>query len=156
MDFDPENSEMSLVVDKFRQKRQKKTYRVYEYLIHKGYKFPRQDEVLAKNNGQLVHPLDNALLLREHGYTPDWPTAMEIIRQGGHTSTRVDMAETVEVTHRSGGVCFIAHPGRREMSFTFYDPAFCQMNCVQMCQLMGSKFIIHHIAQRVSKYTWST
>lgn len=121
--FDPENSEISLIIDKFRQKREKKMHKVYEYLIHKGYKFPRQDEVLAKNNGQLVHPLDNALLLREHGYAPDWSTAMEIIRQGGYTSTRVDMAETVEVTHRSGGVCLIAHPGRQETGFTFYDPA---------------------------------
>jgi predicted metal-dependent phosphoesterase TrpH len=33
-----------------------------------------------------------------------------------------DMAETVDAIHRSGGVCLIAHPGRREGGFTFYDP----------------------------------
>jgi predicted metal-dependent phosphoesterase TrpH len=32
-----------------------------------------------------------------------------------------DMAQTVEAAHRSGAVCLIAHPGRREQNFTFYD-----------------------------------
>ncbi len=121
--FDPENSEISSIIDKFMQVRQENVYRIYEYLIRKKYKFPRQDEVLAKNNGKLLHPLDNALLLREHGYAPDWSAAVEIIRQAGYYTTRMDMAAAVEVVHRSGGVCLIAHPGRREGGFTFYDLA---------------------------------
>ncbi len=32
------------------------------------------------------------------------------------------MAETVNAAHRSGAVSLIAHPGRRESGFTFYDP----------------------------------
>ncbi|HYT33658.1 MAG TPA: PHP domain-containing protein, partial [Ktedonobacteraceae bacterium] len=27
----------------------------------------------------------------------------------------------VDAAHRSGAVCLIAHPGRREQNFTFYD-----------------------------------
>jgi 3',5'-nucleoside bisphosphate phosphatase len=121
--FDYENHELIAIVNKFRKKRQKNMYEIYEKLLQKGYTFPNQQEVLAKNNGKLLHPLDNGILLREHGYAPNWSTAMEIIREAGYHSTRLDMAETVEAVHRSGGVCLIAHPGRRESGFTFYDPA---------------------------------
>ena len=121
--FDPEKSYISSIIDKFTQMRQDNIYRIYDYLLQKGYKFPRQEEVLAKNKGKLQHPLDNALLLHEHGYAEDWSGAVEIIRQAGYSTTRMDMAETVEEVHRSGAVCLIAHPGRRETNFTFYDPA---------------------------------
>jgi predicted metal-dependent phosphoesterase TrpH len=33
------------------------------------------------------------------------------------------MATTVDAAHRSGAVCLIAHPGRNERNFTFYDLA---------------------------------
>src|SRR5712691_9181982 len=32
------------------------------------------------------------------------------------------MGETVAAAHKSGAVCLIAHPGRREHGFTFYPP----------------------------------
>lgn len=121
--FDPENNGLIAIVEKFRQIRQENMYEIYDTLLHKGYTFPNQQEVLAKNNGELLHPLDNGILLREHGYAPDWPTAVKIVREAGYHSIRLDMAEVVEVVHGSGGVCLIAHPGRRENGFTFYDPA---------------------------------
>ena len=121
--FDHENSEIIAVIEKFRKAKQENMYDIYDRLQQKGYTFPNQQEVLAKNNGKLVHPLDNGILLREHGYAPDWPSAIQIIREAGYHSTRLDMAEAVEAVHRSGGVCLIAHPGRRESGFTFYDPA---------------------------------
>lgn len=121
--FDPENKSLMAIIAKFAQIRHDNMYEIYDKLIHDGYTFPNQEEVLAKNNGKLLHPLDNGILLREHGYAPDWSTAMKMIREAGYHSTRLDMAETVEVVHKSGGVCLIAHPGRRETGFTFYDPA---------------------------------
>jgi predicted metal-dependent phosphoesterase TrpH len=121
--FDPKNSELIAIVEKFLRIRQENMYEIYDKLLQKGYTFPNQQEALARNNGKLLHPLDNGILLREHGYAPDWPTAIKIIREAGYHSTRLDMAETVEAVHGSGGVCLIAHPGRRESGFTFYDPA---------------------------------
>ena len=99
------------------------TYQVHDELLRRGYKFPREEEILAENGGKLRRPADNGRLLREHGYASDWQTALKIIREAGFRSIMADMAETVEVAHRSGAVCLIAHPGRREQSFTFYDPA---------------------------------
>ncbi len=48
---------------------------------------------------------------------------MQMITEAGFTSIKADMAETVDAVHKSGGVCLIAHPGRRESGFTFYDSA---------------------------------
>ena len=45
-----------------------------------------------------------------------------MIREAGFRSIMADMAETVDAAHRSDAVCLIAHPGRREHGFTFYDP----------------------------------
>ena len=47
---------------------------------------------------------------------------MRIVIDAGYRSDRVDMARTVDAVHRSGGVALIAHPGRRERGFTFYEP----------------------------------
>jgi predicted metal-dependent phosphoesterase TrpH len=97
------------------------THQVYDELLRKGYQFPRQQEVLADNGRKLRRPADNGRLLREHGYASDWPTALRMIREAGFRSIMADMAMTVDAAHRSGAVCLIAHPGRREGGFTFYD-----------------------------------
>src|SRR5216683_95132 len=49
-------------------------------------------------------------------------TGLLTIREAGFYSMLADMAETVDAAHRSGAVCLIAHPGRHEQGFTFYDP----------------------------------
>jgi len=43
------------------------------------------------------------------------------IREAGFVSIHADMALTVDAAHRSGAVALIAHPGRREQGFTYYD-----------------------------------
>lgn len=121
--FDPENNELMSIVESFTQIQQENMYEIYRNLLRKGYTFPDQEKILAKSGGKLLHPLDNSILLYEHGYTPDWSTTMKLVREAGYHPTKVDMAETVEVTHRSGGVCLIAHPGRHDAGFTFYSLA---------------------------------
>jgi predicted metal-dependent phosphoesterase TrpH len=64
-------------------------------------------------------------LLIKHGYVNDWPTALEMIRDAGYREMLADIAEVVEVVHRSGGVALIAHPGRglhNPQEFTYYTP----------------------------------
>ena len=121
--FDPQRNELSYLTEKIVRLQLENTQAVNEELQRKGYPFPRQEELLKENEGKLRRPSDNALLLREHGYAPSWQTAMQMITEAGFTSIKADMAETVDAVHRSGGVCLIAHPGRRESGFTFYDPA---------------------------------
>lgn len=121
--FDAEQNELGDVTRAVVQQQLENTHAVHEELLKRGYNFPREAEVLAENGGELRRPVDNARLLREHGLAPDMRTAMHMIREAGFHSVMADMAETVDAAHRSGAVCLIAHPGRREGGFTFYDTA---------------------------------
>jgi predicted metal-dependent phosphoesterase TrpH len=121
--FDPQQNELAPLIARIVRQKLENTYEVNETLRKRGYDFPRQEEVLAKNEGKLRYSNDNALLLREHGHATDWRSAMQMIRDAGYHTIRADMAETVEAVHKSGGVCLIAHPGRREGGFTYYDTA---------------------------------
>ncbi len=120
--FDPQQIYLSAVTENTVQKQLENTHEVHDELLRRGYTFPREEEVLADNGGKLNRPADNGRLLREHGYASDWQTALKMIREAGFRSIMADMAETVDAAHRSDAVCLIAHPGRREHGFTFYDP----------------------------------
>ncbi|MBE3561599.1 MAG: PHP domain-containing protein [Ktedonobacteraceae bacterium] len=119
--FDPQQNEIGAIAAKVAQLQLENTYQVYEELRRKGYDFPRQQEILAESDGRLVRPIDNATLLREHGYAPDRNTALHMIREAGFRVIHADLGEVVEAAHRSGAVCLISHPGRRESGFTYYD-----------------------------------
>jgi predicted metal-dependent phosphoesterase TrpH len=121
--FDPQQNYLRAITEMVVGRQLDNTYEVYEELRRKGYEFTRQEEVLADNGGKLRRPADNGRLLREHGYAPDWQSALQIIREAGFRSMMADMATTVDAAHRSGAVCLIAHPGRNERNFTFYDIA---------------------------------
>ncbi len=121
--FSTEKNELLSITERIVQLRIENTYAIYNSLKQKGYDFPRQQEVLARTGGEISYPYEVGILLREHGYASSWSMAMQILREHGYHAIRVDMAETVEAAHRSGAVCLIAHPGRREGGFTFYDPA---------------------------------
>jgi 3',5'-nucleoside bisphosphate phosphatase len=121
--FDPEQNYLREITQMVLDLQLENTYQVYDELRRKGYDFPRQDDVLADNDGKLRRPADNGRLLREHGYAPDWQTALRMIHEAGFRSIMADMAMTVDAAHRSGAICLIAHPGRKERGFTFYDPA---------------------------------
>ena len=121
--FDPQQNSLLEITEMVVKRQLENTYEVNEELRRKGYEFPRQEVVLAENDGKLRRPADNGRLLREHGYASDWQTALRIIREAGFQSIMADMATTVDAAHRSGAVCLIAHPGRNERNFTFYDIA---------------------------------
>ncbi len=120
--FDPQQNQLTELTEKIVRLQLENTHEVNAELRKRGYEFPRQEEVLAENGGQLRRPADNAQLLRAHGYAPDWQSAIKMIEDAGFRSIRAGMAETVDAVHRSGAVCLIAHPGRKERSFTYYDP----------------------------------
>jgi len=121
--FDPDENSIREVAAAVVRRQLENTHQVYDTLRSKGYEFPRQEEVLAAHGGKLHLPADNIQLLRAHGYAPDWQAGLRMIREAGYYSVLADMAETVDAAHRSGAVCLIAHPGRQEQGFTFYDAA---------------------------------
>ncbi|HKV58552.1 MAG TPA: PHP domain-containing protein, partial [Ktedonobacteraceae bacterium] len=119
--FDPHNNELLPLSQNVVRRQLENTRAVYAELRRKGYEFPRQQEVLKDNGGDVVLPRDNIRLLREHNYASDWQAGLSIIREAGFISIHADMAQTVDAAHRSGAIALIAHPGRREQNFTYYD-----------------------------------
>src|SRR5258708_31842293 len=108
--FDPQQDILQALCEQLVSRQLVNTQEVYEKLLSQGYAFPRKDEVLAANNGQLRLPGDNITLLRAHGYASDWHAGIRLIKEAGFKSIKVDMEETVEAVHKSGGVCLISHP----------------------------------------------
>jgi predicted metal-dependent phosphoesterase TrpH len=121
--FDPQNEDLRALAGQVRARAATNAEEVYEELRHRGYDFPRRQELLSATQDELRVAGDCANLLIKHGYVNDWPTALEVIRDAGYRTMLADIAETVEAVHRSGGVALIAHPGRglREpQEFTYY------------------------------------
>ncbi len=119
--FNPTQNALQAITTKVVQLQLENTYAVNDELKRQGYAFPRQEEVLTENNGKLRLPSDNIRLLLDHGYATNNRAGLQIIEKAGFLSAQADMAETVDAAHRSGAFCLIAHPGRRESGFTFYD-----------------------------------
>jgi 3',5'-nucleoside bisphosphate phosphatase len=123
--FDPRSDALRALANRVRQGQKDNAEEVYQELLHRGYQFPRRQELLAKNAGELRVAGDCANLLIKHGYLPDWPGALKMIRDAGYREFKADMAEAIEIVHQSGGVALIAHPGRglhEPQEFTFYTP----------------------------------
>ncbi len=123
--FDSGDGALRSLANRVRQGQKENAEEVYAELLRRGYQFPRRQEMLAKNAGELRVAGDCANLLIKHGYVNDWPSAFEMIRDAGYREFKADMAETVEIVHRCGGVALIAHPGRGQrepQEFTFYTP----------------------------------
>jgi predicted metal-dependent phosphoesterase TrpH len=120
--FDPAHTALAPLAEWIVRQQLENTHAVHEKLLQQGYRFPRQEELLAENAGQLRLPMNNITLLRAHGYAASFAEALHLITEAGFHSIEVEMAEAIEATHSSGGVCLIAHPGRRDPGFTFYTP----------------------------------
>ena len=123
--FDPHDATLRALADQVRQRQKDNAEEVYEELQRRGYHFPRRQEVLKAKAGQLRVAGDCAQLLLKHGYVSDWVSALKMICDAGYHEIKVEMAETVEIVHRSGGVALIAHPGRGQSEpeeFTYYTP----------------------------------
>lgn len=120
--FDPQDNELQKVAEDVRRKQLENTHAVHDELVRRGYHFPREEEVLAATGGKLFRPIDNAHLLREHGYASNGQAALGIIRDAGALSVQANLEETVHAAHRSHAICVLAHPGRHDSGIAHYTP----------------------------------
>lgn len=120
--FDTQNNTLQALTEGVVREQLENTYAVHEELLKRGYRFPKQEEVLKKSDGKLHIAGDNIALLRAHDYATDYHSALNIIKDAGFRSVRMQLVDAVAATHKSGGVSLIAHPGRQDPGFTFYTP----------------------------------
>jgi Predicted metal-dependent phosphoesterases (PHP family) len=123
--FDPHDTQMLALATEVRQGQKQNAEEVYSELLHRGYRFPKQQEVLKARAGQLRVAGDCANLLIKHGYVSNWSTGLAMIRDAGYHEVKVEIAKTIAAVHNSGGVALIAHPGRglhQPQEFTYYTP----------------------------------
>jgi 3',5'-nucleoside bisphosphate phosphatase len=118
--FDPARGSLSQLGRRTVEAQLANTQQVYDTLLQQGYSFPRRSEILANNQGRLNRPIDNAILLRDHGYAQDTKAGTQIITEAGFVSVAAPLADVVDAAHADGGVALIAHPGRVETGFTLY------------------------------------
>jgi predicted metal-dependent phosphoesterase TrpH len=119
--FDPEKNELNALGQDIMRRQSENTREICENLRRKGYTTPNPQELadlLAQPSVQQPHAL--VALLKKHGYGTGETPAGAIITEVGFDWATTDIAAVVDATHRGGGVCLIAHPGRGE-GYTRYD-----------------------------------
>lgn len=116
--FDTGPNTLSELANTVLQKQQENTREVYENLLRNGYTFHGHPNalsaILEKPGAQ--QPKELAALLK----TTDEESAGKIVWEAGCNFITNELAEIVEAAHRSGAVCLLAHPGRKD-GFITYD-----------------------------------
>ena len=115
--FDPANAnDLGDLTDYIARRRRENTREVYANLVLKGDLPPESEErddlevILQAPSAR--QPRDLLALVRK--YQPDHPSPKHLVKQAGFVPVTVDIRAVVAQTHRSGGVCLLAHPGRHD------------------------------------------
>ena len=118
--FDLGQTEFQELAADIMRRQGENTQQVYANLAKMGITVPEDEceAVLRVPSAQQLNAL--LALLEKHGYGIGEPSAVGLISDAGFSLANCDIAEVVEATHHSGGVCLIAHPGRGE-EYTCYD-----------------------------------
>jgi 3',5'-nucleoside bisphosphate phosphatase len=120
--FDPaQSAALQALAQDIASRQSENTREICENLRRKNYTTPNPLELtdlLAQPSAQQPHAL--VALLKKLGYGTGETTAGAIITEAGFQWVTTDIAAVVDATHRGGGVCLIAHPGRGE-GYTRYD-----------------------------------
>jgi predicted metal-dependent phosphoesterase TrpH len=118
--FDPDHNALSDLANDLLRRQEQNTREVYETLQRQGYALSPDalPAILAKPSSQ--QPDAFVTQLKEHGYGLGEPSAGKLAMGAGCTYATNDPAVIADATHRSGGICLLAHPGRKD-GFITYD-----------------------------------
>ncbi len=118
--FAPEQNELQDLTHDITRRQRENTEKVCQNLRKIGVSFSQNelDDLLAKPTVQ--HPHELIAFLEKRGHGTGELDAWTLIEDAGFLLATNDIVDVVDATHRSGGVCLLAHPGRGD-GFTCYD-----------------------------------
>lgn len=110
------------VVDDTRARMLANTQMIYDAMLARGYRFPRQREVLVASDGQPRRAVDVGTLLLAHGYAAGPGEAQQMVIEAGYQQALAPIERAVTAAHASGALAILAHPGRGEGEIHRYEP----------------------------------
>ena len=118
--FDLGQTALQELAEDIMHRQSENTRQVCANLAKRGITLPDDacEALLREPSAQQPHAL--IALLEKHSYGTGEPSAVDLVFAAGFSLQNRDIADVVEATHHSGGVCLIAHPGRGE-EYTCYD-----------------------------------
>lgn len=122
--FDPDSRLLSEIAQDVLRRQQDNIREVYQQLVRDGYRFENQssdplEQILAQPASHQPHALVDLLKANDIG-TPE-RSAGRILLDAGVQFAMSEIGAVVDATHKSGGVCLLAHPGRGG-EFPLYTP----------------------------------
>jgi predicted metal-dependent phosphoesterase TrpH len=114
---------LSRLIDNTRTRMRANTRMIYDAMLARGYRFPRQAEILADRDGQLTRAMDVGDLLVAHGYAAGPAEALQVVTAAGYQQMLAPIEQAVAAAHASGALCLLAHPGRGAGEIHRYEPA---------------------------------
>lgn len=121
--FDPANNAMSDLTQDILRRQQENTREVYENLRQKGNLSPSTENrtdllsILEKPSAQQPHELVH--LLKKSSNQAPGVSIERTLAEAGMAFATNDIVSVVNAAQGAGGVCLLAHPGRRD--FTDFD-----------------------------------
>ena len=138
--FDPANNALTPLAERTRQLQRENVRETYDALLRKGYRFPRQHDLLTTSDGEPRQLDDLITLLTAHGYGDELGAA---INGAGFRWISEEPAAIVDAAHRSGAICVLAHPGRGD-GFTLYDePTLARFRAVAPIDGLEAYYPLH-------------
>lgn len=151
--FDPANcNDLNDLAQYVARRQRENTREVYARLALNGDLPPESEEsddlniILRTSNAQQPHDL--VALVKK--YQPTHPSPGKLVKEAGFFLATVDLHAVVATTHKSGGVCLIAHPGRA--GEIVYDEALFDRLRAEVPIDGLEVYYPAHSASRVSRY----
>ncbi len=114
---------LSALMDDTAARMRANTRMIYDAMLARGYRFPRQKEVLVGQHGEAIRARDVADLLVAHNYAPGPRDALQMVVEAGYQQMRAPLEQVVAEAHAGGALTLIAHPGRGEGEIHGWEPA---------------------------------
>lgn len=121
--FDPGANALGPLAEDLLRQQQSNIRQTVAALAQQGRPLPESEIQTVIDKPAVQQPFALVALVQAHGYDQEKPAGRLLVESGLKMIT-TDIAVVVEATHRSDGVCLVAHPGRGDGYVRFDETLF--------------------------------